>query len=763
MAFTSIYNFVPLNSQVFYPSWAEQVSQDAPFSDGEDGIIEVTFHNVSPLFIRNGNADRNNKEPYSAHIMIGGKRLYFLPGSSIKGMLRSTMEIMSFGKMTQFTDRYFGFREVGQKNLTTDGDAYNKKMKSVKAGWLRKQGENLILTPCDGEVKPINDHKLDKLYPSLQQANTAWQKNLAIAKASGKWYPYYEQDYKQYRIVCTGNIGNKKNDYLFPIERLDEITIADEEQINKFFTVHEPTPDFVKSSVKGIPTIKDFLDDGNELAVFYLPGNDTDTVEAIGLSRMFRYPYKNSVAMLVKAQQNPDPQRRDLTETIFGFTSKSDSLRGRVQVGNAFANKPLEDRELQPLTLGVLGQPKASFYPFYLRQTANPYKTYNNADGIAGRKLYRVHRGSRTTELPQGNGNENAISRFTPIPEGQVFHLSIAVHNLRKMETGALLSALTLHQTKGAWHNIGLAKGFGYGKLEIDSISLSKGFAYTVDDYLKAFESQMSLFTYTASKQMWADTTQVIRLMEIVGEHDDDVLKVMDLDQYGEARRNVNFELLSNSEKTVPVNSFLSASEKEKIREASKTYVENKRKQQWIERHKEEYNEAQLLASQQKFHEAIGKYNAIIDELTLYGLDHKAEDAAIQRIESAINNQHEKEQQVALAKREKEQQAKLNAGFGAQLEKRGVDGTPNAGKYMVTHFKQLLSQTDQWMKKARETALTDTEKEAYAKAFHRIYPIEIKNKAGAREMENKESTTWKISRQLLGDCFEELLGDLYNK
>ena len=48
----SPYNFVPLNKQVYIPDWWDKVSHDIPFEDGIDGSIEVTWKNISPLFIR---------------------------------------------------------------------------------------------------------------------------------------------------------------------------------------------------------------------------------------------------------------------------------------------------------------------------------------------------------------------------------------------------------------------------------------------------------------------------------------------------------------------------------------------------------------------------------------------------------------------------------------------------------------------------------------------------------------------------------------
>ena len=54
MKITSPYNFVPINSHVFYPDWADLASQDLPFEDGKDVVINVKLENVSPLFTRDG-------------------------------------------------------------------------------------------------------------------------------------------------------------------------------------------------------------------------------------------------------------------------------------------------------------------------------------------------------------------------------------------------------------------------------------------------------------------------------------------------------------------------------------------------------------------------------------------------------------------------------------------------------------------------------------------------------------------------------------
>lgn len=763
---TSIYNFVPLNEQVFYPSWADRVSQDAPFTDGEDGFIDVTLHNVSPLFTRNGSADRNNPDPHSAHVMVDGKRLYFLPATSIKGMLRATLEIMSFGKMTQYTNRFFSKRELGGKH-TPDGDAYVDLMKGVKPAWLRMKGEELFLTPCSGDYLRISDAEIAKKYPSFTKEKTGYAKNEAIKKDAGEWYPHYELDGNDYRIVCTGNIDKKIKDYLFPIERREEIPV-DKRVKDAFLTVHEPSPDIDK--------IIDFLKEGHEMAVFYIPGKTPDEVKAIGISAMLRYPYKQSIEDLVKAQQgDTNDYQHDLAETIFGYTTKgeTDSMRGRVQVGNAFAERPLGDNELLPEVTGVHGQPKPSFYPFYVKQTANPYKTYDNADGIAGRKLYRVHRGSSVTDLPKGNDNRNLSSHFTPIPAGQTFHLRITIHNLRKMETGAILSALTLHKTKGTWHNIGLARGFGYGKLEIDDIRLSKGFAFSVDDYLKEFERQMSVFTYTElpSKVMWTNTVQISTLMGILGEHDDDDMRVMEINskvygkEYIEAKRHFN----KLTERAVPVPTLLSENDREEIKALSTAYRKaldaqkrEERKLQWVAAHKADYEEAQALLSAGQYDEVYSKYEALAHELQIAGLNADDEELEMHKVREAQNAEIERRQQEEQALQQQALKQKLEAGLGAELEEKYAEGT-KAGQYKVADFKVMNNKTDQWMKKTKETALTDKEKEDYAATFSRLSQPGCHPRKEKKDLINKSSRLWQKAKDKLGDRFDELLGGLYNE
>ncbi|MBK8390611.1 MAG: hypothetical protein IPL23_15575 [Saprospiraceae bacterium] len=87
----SPYNFVPAPSEdeVFIPHWADQVSHDIPFSDGESGEIAFTITAETPIFIRNGHSKpadgQKSTDEFSHYIDKDSRKQYFIPATSIKG------------------------------------------------------------------------------------------------------------------------------------------------------------------------------------------------------------------------------------------------------------------------------------------------------------------------------------------------------------------------------------------------------------------------------------------------------------------------------------------------------------------------------------------------------------------------------------------------------------------------------------------------------------------------------------------------------
>ena len=131
---TAPYNFVPLNKEVYTPYWADLVSHDIPFEDGESGEIDITITAKSPIFIK----DSKNKEEFCNH---NGQ--YYIPSSSIKGMVRNVLEIMSFSKMNFINDTTYSLRDLKYQKYM------DKIKKGISCGWLYKDNEgNFKIEDC---------------------------------------------------------------------------------------------------------------------------------------------------------------------------------------------------------------------------------------------------------------------------------------------------------------------------------------------------------------------------------------------------------------------------------------------------------------------------------------------------------------------------------------------------------------------------------------------------------------------------------------
>lgn len=712
MKITSPYNFVPLNQQVFYPDWAEQASQDLPFKDGLDVSLDIKLTNVSPLFTRNGSKD--GKDTFSSHIIgENGKRQYFIPATTIKGMLREIVEIMTFGKMQEgkdYQNRYFGYRDVARQAGNELNAEYMRKVSKGKPGWLYKEGENYYFTPCSGELEKIAIDELKQLYPSYQSDPSIWKSNISVGK-NGIYpsYPEIEKNDNYYRIVCTGKFGKKQHELLFPSAE-DEPILIQKETIEAFTTMYDATPGF-SDAKDGESCFLSALENGEKIPVFHLRLEEGK--ETLGFSRMFKLPFKYNVKQQVEVLQKADINRPDFAETLFGYTGKETSLKGRVQISHAFMEGEVVDSELIE-EKGILGSPKASYYPIYLKQHHSPYKTYDENEGIAGRKLYRVHTKDTTIPLPLNENNPNVESSFKTIPQGQNFHFRITMHNVKEVELGAVLAALTFNHTTGVYFNIGMAKSFGFGKCEIEENGIKlNGTNEKIDHYLQVFEKQMSAFTYEYNQQLWAQTESITQLVIILGEHDDSEVHMMDMDEYGDSKFEKRNPFNQLKEQGTPIVSMLTEEDKEEIRELALKAKGERAQKEARKSLKEKYDLAKSCFEAKDFQEAKKHYNDIIDELLKKGINIQEENQIIADIDAKIAEQEEEAKQQADQAALMEQANKLAAGLGATLDKLAGDGV----NYSIKDFKVCFQKVEKWLKDSKAEKLSESDaKDLYTTA-----------------------------------------------
>lgn len=532
--FRAPYNFVPLNKYVC--SSKETISQDIPFQDGEDGIIRLDIKNLTPLLI---GGTKNSSDVFSVRACDDR---YFIPATSLKGMIRSVLEIMSFGNMKQYDKDFFAFRDVANRDKSL---GYLEKMGDVQSGWLCADGDVYMLYPCKYDKIEISAVK--EKFKCYVQGNDAFKKADCFHENNLGYYP----DIEGMKLVCTGDISGKMHEYLFSAKAGTGEKV-DKSVIDKFLSVYKPSKAYGK--VGNNFKLKERLEKGMDLPVFY-HCDENGKIATIGISRMYRYPFAKGVEHAAK--QNPC-NGLDMAEQIFGYISKEDSLKGRVQFGHAFAKTTVAKRDfvVKPV---VLGSPQASYYPLYLRQAQSngKYVTYNSSEPeIAGRKRYTIMQNMVTDEkMPHGNGNENVGSELYLLPSNIDFEGKVIVHNLRKEEIGALLAAITFYGQRELHHNIGMGKALGLGKLQID-VKLD-GFKYSEMEYMNAFVQRMNDFTSVNYKKTWKDTDQIMTLFALAQEHPNGIEDCyMSLDEYKHYKDGKNFTVRSNEQYKIQLSPF---------------------------------------------------------------------------------------------------------------------------------------------------------------------------------------------------------------
>ena len=571
------YNFVPLSEKVYFPNWADQISQDIPFSDGEDGVIELSIKNLSPLFVRDGHVKEEPTE-WSSHIRINNQKRYFIPATTLKGCFRSVLEILSFSKMSRYNNDFFGYRYF----TTQVNSQYATNMKNVRCcGWLYLKDSKYYIDECQNGISMIPHSSLEKLYPDFNKGRdheTAEIKQMSIGTYNdpypqiqvvksfkqntpdGKvYYTTYKKGDKEnlveskrlfakaglYQIVCTGYMENKKVEYLFSKDTCEPKEIS-EDVIKKFNTIHKYTPYYAGEKGK-VGFLKQRLSSGEKIPVFFEKAGGI--ISNIGITRMFRYPYNYSVKNEVeKAQERSSDSRKDLPEAIFGYINSEDQLRGRVQFCHAFCTSVIQDGECAPHK-GVFGQPRASYFPLYLNQSGGSISTYDSNIPVSGRKRYRIVKGNDTIKLSEGNGNEKTLSTFRPLPANKTFLGKIKIHNLRKAEIGALISAITFHgnSTQKVYHNLGLAKSYGYGCVNCQIMAL-KGLKYPIEEYLKAFEEEIvSYIRQEYDEEFSIQNDESIQMLVKIAEatHKKEDMQHMQLGEFEQFKESRNFSQLT--------------------------------------------------------------------------------------------------------------------------------------------------------------------------------------------------------------------------
>jgi CRISPR-associated protein (TIGR03986 family) len=497
------YNFLPLNEKVFYPDWAEKVSHDIPFEDEESGSIDITITAKSPIFIR----DHEKQEEFCQH---NGN--YYIPGSSLKGMVRNIFEILTFSRI-QTDNKKFSYRDFNEpiyKNKLLNNS------NNIHMGWLRKEGMQWTVEDLGKSVRGSNRIK----YEDININNIYKIKNEKLLEKKYALSNFENPELEEGFVVFTGKTSkDKTREFIFPKpnDEHKKYSLEEDSIVVKTFkeAYHIGTINENKLWEK---VFSKRLKEGKKIPIFFL--TKENRIESFGLSMLYKFPYAHAVHDGI-GEHAEDLEKIDMAEVLFGYSKQikeeNVSLKGRVQFSHCVASRvKIFDRTIKK----ILSSPRAGYYPMY---TENG-NSYNKKFKISGWKRYPVH---KDANLKNDEGNDTVMTPFKPLDKESVFIGKVRFHNLKKVELGALLYTLSLNSfSNELFYSIGMAKPFGLGKIELNYRADKK---IDVHGSLSAFEEKINGWLKEEKiADTLKETSQFKELIAMMREKNDSVLRYGD-------------------------------------------------------------------------------------------------------------------------------------------------------------------------------------------------------------------------------------------
>lgn len=440
-----------------------------------------------------------------------------IPGSSLRGMARSLVEILGFGAFRWFSDRQLVYRAVG--DMSNLGDDYRDRFTGtgapsagsgaggesgsrVRGGYLRQRGGDWFIQPAKAprgqsvvrvEEGAARDGANIRLRPKNDRSNYGRQ------DVTDVWLRPPDPGERGGRLQKAEDLRRRADGEEAPAEGFVPATVVRSGSAPKkhtCFAIYEPDADAEwieiphdlwklyeddRELTRGIPTRK-LRDPGDPL--FYLL-DDRGKLIFFGPTLMFRLPYRCKISDFVPSQLR-DPATFDLAEAIFGTVDRKPAIKGRVFFEDALWQRG-EGQEHPFLEVGdrglrspqILSGPKPTSFQHYLAQPAPDNKktlkhwaSDPSETEIRGHKRY-WHKPQIGQEDPfeaelkddtQKDATQHTIIR--PVRKGTRFTGRVRFENLSDLELGALLTALDLPASKR--HHVGMGKPLGMGSTRIE-------------------------------------------------------------------------------------------------------------------------------------------------------------------------------------------------------------------------------------------------------------------------------------------------------
>jgi len=371
------YNFVPLNEQVVYPE-DQNVFFDRYDPERNTGIIDIEIVNLTPLYIKGSGGN---------FITINDKPI--IPGSSMRGLIRSLVELLSYSQLNFINDSKLYYRSFADHALRLRTEYNNAITSQTKVGILFKTKEkNYILVPSR-LLGTIND--------------TSKENTCTYDESNNEW--------KLYSGKMPGGQTAKRKNYLIEGQEIDNVNGI---SILRNSTIIE---DYKNDATrKGLDVLAELesknLYKSNGIPIFY-QSDSSGNITSFGNTLKYRLPYNKSIKDHLYQAHKETSDKLDISNLIFGFLpdKKSENPGRATRVffeDLCCCNPEFESEKI----LQILSSPKPTSFQLYLEQPngintpKKDIRHWNDNSVIRGYKYYW----HRVTSGDGKNGSYNVSS-----------------------------------------------------------------------------------------------------------------------------------------------------------------------------------------------------------------------------------------------------------------------------------------------------------------------------------------------------------------
>lgn len=507
----SPYNFVSLPAQWRTAGEEQRAAPRSSFDPNRySGCVDLGIAALTPIYVRGTRTQAEYAEEMSKAKPVSQPEFFQpaerarIPGSTLRGLIRSLVEIVSSSPVDDVTKEAFHYRTFHGSRLSAD---YTALTRNVRGGYIERDAEgNLRLIPAK------RNHNGADVFRIVRSKRERWTRERIWFRpptSRSRGYPKVRQ-YVPYKpqcpgpgwvegwLIASGDVEGKRWDWIVgpPGENSEQLS----PETVRTYEDEGLTEDVRAHSFSVIPDRK-----GERIPCFFKRWGEGPRAGTIrfGHTGMFRLPYLNTPGGRFELREGD----HGLAETIFGMASTQrgdsgaddtggDGHAGAVRFEDAFlceeswaSSHPDEEWQLPAATPKVLGSPKATCFPHYACQNQVRVKKGGSpereADGSPkvrtddlqhwdspnatprGFKQY-WHRNPRTwAEEDQAAAADKVHSDPIALAQaGTVYRGRVRFDNLTKAQLGALLFALQLPD--GLAHKLGMGKPLGLGSVRLE-------------------------------------------------------------------------------------------------------------------------------------------------------------------------------------------------------------------------------------------------------------------------------------------------------